>query len=119
MAQIIETKKGDLLPVWTFQVKRKDASTGKWELDDLSDVTEVLIYMKNVNNGTIKIDGSVGSVSDLADALIQYVPSGTDTNTNGTYSLEYRLKRDGGKYMTLPKKEFEPIYVIITEDNMA
>ena len=117
MAQIIRTKKDDLLPVWTFQVKVKDAATDKWKLDDLSDVTEVKIYLENVDSGILKIDGSVGSVLDLANALVSYAPSGTDTDTNGTYTLEYRLKRSGGKYMTLPKSEHEPIYVIISEDN--
>ena len=119
MAVVIETKKDDLYPAWTLQVRRRDPTTDQWVLDDLSDVTAVSIFMKETTTGTLKINGSAGSVSDLDDALISYQPVSGDTDTVGTYTLEYRLIRNGGKPMTLPKREYEPVYVIINEDNRA
>lgn len=119
MSQKIELKKGSRLPSWVFQVRRKDPVTDKWEDDDLSDVTAVKIYMKNVSTDVVKIAGTAGSVYDLANALIEYSPAAVDVDTVGTYTLEYELTRTGGKTQTLPSGEYEDVYVIISEDNKA
>ena len=72
MPQKIETRRGDLLPIWIFQVRSKDPTTDKWVLDDLSDVTEVKVYMKDTATGTIIIDGSAGAVYDASNSGFRY-----------------------------------------------
>lgn len=119
MPQKINVKRGDLLPIWIFQIRSKDPTTDKWVNDDLSDVTEIKVYMKDTSTGTIVIDGGTGAVYDAANALISYSPSGTDTDNVATHELECRLKRTDGKYMTVPANEYERIYVLISEDIRA
>lgn len=116
MPQKIDTKVGDLLPTWIFQIRSKDPTTDKWVNDDLSDVTEVLFYMKDSDTGVIKIDGGTGNVYDLVNSLIEYPPVSGDTDTAGTYEAEARLKRTGGKYQTVPAQEYDKLYVLVSED---
>jgi hypothetical protein len=114
--QVIETKVGDTLPEWVFKVRRKNPTTDKWEDDDLSDVTAVTCYTRNISTGALKVNAAAGAVYDVANALISYSPVAADVDTAARYTFWAVLTRAGGKEMTVPKREHEPMYVNISEN---
>lgn len=104
-------KKNDKQPYYYAQIK--DAS------DAVVNITGATIYctMKNLNLGTTKINRQTTgiNISDGTNGKFEYRWQGTDTNTVGTYSIEFEINPiSGGKYTVPTRKQA----VVVVEDSL-
>lgn len=100
-------KKNDLQPYYYGQVK--DASGA---VVDITGAT-VRVTMKNASTGTLKIDrGTTGiTVTDAANGKFQYAWQSGDTNTVGTYYIEFEVSPVGTGKFTVPANELATVIV--------
>lgn len=78
---------------------------------DLTGCT-VNFYMKNVDTGAVKINGSACSIVNAAAGKCRYLWSATDTNTVGTYLGEIEITFSDGKIQT----GYKQFTIIIRDD---
>lgn len=106
-------KQNDKQPYYYAQIK--DAANA------VVNITGATIYctMKNLNTGTTKIDRQTTgiNISDGINGKFEYRWQSTDTNTVGTYSIEFEINPlTGGKY-TVPTRKQAVIVVEASLDN--
>lgn len=104
--QTIYIKQNDLLP--EFEVNLQDG-------DDVNvDITGgvVVFSMKDVKSTSLKIDKQSVTVVTALTGRVKYSPTGTDTDTIGTYLGEFQVTI-GGKPHTFPNNEENRLFIVI------
>lgn len=100
-------KQNDTSP--SLQATLKDAAnTGV----DLSGAT-VVFRMKSVD-GTLKVENNM-TVVDADSGVVRYDWRSGDTDTNGTYLVEFRVTYVDGKIETFPNTE--QLALVVTKGN--
>lgn len=107
MAGRIYMKVGDLRPAVDAQLCDRNGPV------DLTDALQVLFIMKSLTSGSPKINAAA-NVIDPLDGRVQYVWTGTDTDTADAYRSEFQVSFPGGIVETFPNDDYIP--VIITDD---
>lgn len=73
---------------------------------DAVDITGATIrfHMKDVKDGTVKVDGSM-VIKDPTNGVAWYIWSSGDTDTLGTYYVEFEVTYPGGSIETFPNNK--------------
>ena len=100
-------KQNDTSP--SLQATLKDASnTGV----DLSGAT--VVFRMNSVDGTVKVESNM-TIVDADNGVVRYDWQSGDTDTNGTYLVEFRVTYVDGKVETFPNTE--RLSLIVTKGN--
>lgn len=97
-------KQGDTSP--SLRVTLKD---GALNPIDLTGAT-VFFHMKSVS-GELKVSTQAGIV-DGASGIVQYIWTPNDTDTVGTYYIEFEVTYADGSVETFPNKGYQVVSVV-------
>jgi len=100
-------KQNDTSP--SLQATLKDASSNGI---DLSGAT--VLFRMNSFDGTVKVESNM-SIVDADNGVVRYDWQPGDTDTNGTYLVEFRVTYVDGKVETFPNTE--RLSLIVTKGN--
>jgi hypothetical protein len=100
-------KQGDLLPILAATLQ-----TAAGVVVDLTGGT-IKFLMRTEPGATPKINAAAAIVSPTA-GTVQYLWSGTDTDTAGIFQGEFEFTAPGGKKYTFPNDSY--FQVVITDD---
>lgn len=91
-------KKGDRRPRYRVQLTANGSPV------DLTGATAIRFLMKSGVTGALKIDG-VATVVDAATGIIEYPWAAGDTDTSGTFNIEFEVNWAGEK-QTFPSSGY-------------
>lgn len=92
-------KKGDRLPAFAVTLVQADGSA-----IDLTNASTVRLYMRNLDTGTLKVNGVACVVENAAAGLVRYDWSAADTDTTGAYAAEFEITFVDSRKMTVPTR---------------
>lgn len=97
-------KQNDTLP--PLKATLKNGSTAV----PLTDVSSVRFKMRAIDGNTIKVD-SAATIIDSANGRVQYDWSAGDTDTAGTFKIEFELTYATGGVRTYPTSAVEIVQI--------
>lgn len=101
----IKIVQNDTKPILEFSITQEGAPV------DLTGCT-VKFYMKNIDTGSVKINGSLCDIADAANGKCRYVWLAADTNTVGAYLGEVEVTFPDGKIQT----GYKQMTIVIRDD---
>lgn len=75
----------------------------------------VTMKMKRSDGDELLVDEQI-TVDDESRGIVTYSWDGADTNTNGTYLLEFVAENGSGDKISFPSNSFERVYI---EDGLS
>lgn len=97
-------KQGDTSP--SLRATLKDAELNAIDLTG----AVVIFHMKSVG-GELKVS-TQASILDQANGLVQYIWTPSDTNTVGTYYIEFEVTYADGSVETFPNKGYQVVSIV-------
>ncbi len=106
-----------MLPI--FNIKRHDLQPYfRFSIPDASDLTgaSIVCTMVDTTTGTKKINRSAAGceITNAAEKEAQYIWQTNDTDTSGTYRLEFEITPQVGGKFTVPTDNVQ--YIVISDD---
>lgn len=96
----------------TIQVQLKDSTGTPVNVTGAS----VKFIMKSAGGGSPKVNAS-GAIVDGPTGIVSYTPIGTDTDTAGTYNVEWQITYGGGAKQTFPDPGYNTLTVTADLDD--
>lgn len=110
MIDVFYIGQGDRLPYYRM-VQRDEVG-----VVDLSDVTAVYFYMKNMSTGSVLLSGVSAVIVDSPGGTVEYQWGVADTATIGEYAASFEFITASGKPYSLPRNT---IAKVVVEDRYA
>lgn len=104
-------KKHDTSP--TIQVQLKDSAGNPVDVTGAT----VKFIMKGTGAGSPKVNAA-GALVTPASGIVSYTPVGTDTDTSGTYNVEWEITFSGGAKQTFPDPGYNTLTVTDDLDDL-
>lgn len=107
MSSIPTIKKGDLLPIYRAILRDPGGAVAP-----LAGASSVLFSMRNVETGQVKISRKAATIVSTSTGEVSYSWAAGDTDTAGTYEIEWVAIYLGSKPMTYPGDGFNQIEIV-------
>lgn len=105
---IFAIKQGDLVPAITATLMQQVGTAAAAPID-LTLASSVKFAMRNQTALTTKVDAA-GTIVSAVAGTVKYQWVGTDTDTPGTYDIEWQITWAAGK-QTVPGAGFDQIVI--------
>lgn len=86
---------------------------------DCTGFTSAKIFMTNVLDGTVKINGSAFTFVTVNTGSWKYIMSNGDVDTSGLYKLELELVLPGPQTITFPTDPDDPYLIVRVQDDLG
>ncbi len=103
-------KENDTRPAYVAALK-DDYGLPSESAINLTAATSVKFKMRPVAGGALKVDGTMTIVSAAA-GTVQYVWIAADTDTVGTFDVEYEITWSDGGVETVPNDGYDTVIVV-------
>jgi hypothetical protein len=115
MATPFEIKESDSRPTYIAVLKSSFGLVGEAPIN-LTTATGVKFIMRDVNlsdDDPPKVDSAM-TITDAVNGIVSYTFTTTDTDTSGTYNVEFQITWSDGGIETIPNNSY--LQLIVYDD---
>jgi hypothetical protein len=100
--------RGDRFPPFKATLKKRNETTGAWEVIDLTEAESVRLVMVS---GTTEIQGACTIVSPPTSGVVEYPWAAEDVEATGSYRAQVEILWKNGLTQTVPSKGYATIEI--------
>lgn len=113
MADPFRIKESDSAPAYVAVLKSSYGLPGEAPIN-LSAATSVKFLMRSVNlsdDDPPKVTANC-TITDAVNGIVTYQWTGSDTDTSGTYNVEFQITWGDGRIQTIPNADYLTVEVV-------